>query len=137
MNNGKLSKLSSECPQRPLTAVCEKYPEIAFAYLFGSCASGEQTAMSDVDLALYHNKESDFSFNKLLLFHGDCCRALQRNDIDILVLNTTKNLILLNEIITKGKIIYNTNQNLLDEFEVNTLHRAHDFIERNRLESIQ
>jgi len=128
--------MSPEFQLQPLIAVCEKYPEIAFAYLFGSCATGEQTAMSDIDIAIYHNKESDFSFNKLLLFHGDCCRVLQRNDIDILVINTTKNLILLNEIITTGKIIYNTNQNLLDEFEVNTLHRAHDFIERNRLESI-
>ena len=133
----KVKKLSPELLQRHLTAICRKYSEIAFAYLFGSCATGEQTAMSDVDLALYLKKESDFSFNKLLLFHGDCCRALQRNDIDIIVLNTTKNLILLNEIITKGKIIYNTNQNLLDEFEVNTLHRVHDFIERNLLESIQ
>ena len=122
--------------QDTLYAVCKKYPEIAFVYLFGSWAVGEQTAMSDIDLALYHKKEINFSFNKLLLFHGDCCRALQRNDIDILVLNTTKNLILLNEIITKGKIIYTRNQNLLDEFEVNTLHRIHDFTERNCSETI-
>lgn len=122
--------------QHTLNAVCKKYPEIAFAYLFGSCATGEQTAMSDIDIAIYLNKKSAFRFNKLLLFHGDCCRVLQRNDIDILVLNTTRNLILLKEIITKGKIIYNINQNLLDDFELNTLHNVHDFTERNRLENI-
>ncbi len=92
--------------------------------------------MSDIDLALYLNNESDFSFTKLLLFHVEYCRSLQRNAIDIIVHNTTNNLILLNEIITKGKIIYNTHQNLLDEFEVNTRYRVHDFVERNPLESI-
>ena len=120
--------------QHTLNAVCRKYPEIAFAYLFGSYATGEQTALSDIDIAIYLNKPSTFSFNRLLLFHGDCCRVLQRNDIDILVLNTTRNLILLKEIITMGKIIYNINQELLDDFEVRTLHVVHDFTERYRLE---
>jgi len=120
-----MSKLEIE-----LNAVCSKYPEIAFAYLFGSYATGEQSAMSDVDIALYLNKNADFNFNKLLLFHGDCCRILHRNDIDILVLNTTKNLLLMKDIITKGRILYNINQELLDDFEISTLHTAHDFTER-------
>ena len=122
--------------QHTLSAVCKKYPEIAFAYIFGSYATGEQSALSDIDIALYLEKQSNFDFNKLLLFHGDCCRALQRNDIDILVLNTTKHLILIKNIITKGKIIYNVNQELLDDFEVKTLHTVHDFTERNLPERI-
>ena len=121
--------------QHTLSAVCKKYREITFAYLFGSWATDKQTAMSDIDIAIYLKKKSAFRFNTLLLFHGDCCRVLQRNDIDIVVLNTTRNLILVKEIITKGKIIYNINQDLLDDFEVNALHTIHDFTEHNRLES--
>lgn len=121
--------------QDAINTVCKKYPEIAFAYLFGSYATGDQSTLSDVDIALYLEKQSNFDFNKRLLFLGNCCRALQRNDIDILVLNTTKNLILLKEIITKGRIIYNINQELLDDFEIKTLHSVHDFTERARLEN--
>ena len=121
--------------EHTINTVCKKYPEIAFAYLFGSYATGEQTTMSDIDIAIYLKKKSDFNFHKLLLFQGDCCRVLQRNDIDVLVLNTTKNLILLQEIITRGKIIYNINQDLLDNFEIRTLHSVFDFTERNRREN--
>jgi predicted nucleotidyltransferase len=117
-----------------LKCVCKKYPDIVFAYLFGSYATGEQTAMSDIDLAIYLKSESEFNFNKLLLFHGDCCRALKRNDVDVLVLNTAKNLILLQDIILTGKIIYNANQTILDDFELRTLHAVHDFRERNSWE---
>ena len=116
--------------QYTINAVCKKYPEIAFAYIFGSYATGEQSSLSDIDIAIYLEKQSNFDFNKLLLFHSDCCRSLKRNDIDILVLNTTKNLILMKDIIAKGKIIYNINQELLDDFEVKTLHAVHDFTER-------
>ena len=120
--------------QAHLNGVCKKYSEIAFAYLFGSYATDEQTETSDIDIAVYLNNKSDFNFNKLLLFHGDCCRALKRNDIDVLVLNTTKNLILLNDILTTGKIIYNSNQKLLDDFALRTSHAVHDFKERNSWE---
>jgi len=117
-----------------LNSVCTKYPDIAFAYLFGSYASGEQTPMSDIDIAIYLKSVSEFNFNKLLLFHGDCCRALKRNDVDVLVLNTAKNLILLQDIILKGIIIYNTDQTILDDFVLRTLHAVHDFKERNSWE---
>ena len=37
--------------QDKLKTVFKTYPKIAFAYLFGSYATDEQTAMSDVDIA--------------------------------------------------------------------------------------
>ncbi len=78
--------------------VFEKYEQIAFAYLFGSVATGEQTAMSDVDIAIYLRQGVHFSFDDTLQFQGDCCRILKRNDVDVLVLNNTRNLILLEDI---------------------------------------
>ena len=110
-----------------LDSVFRNYDQIAFAYLFGSVATGEQTAMSDVDIAIYLRLGVHFSFDDTLQFQGDCCRILRRNDVDVLVLNKTRNLILLEDIIRKGRIIYNADQNLLDDFELKTLHLACDF----------
>ena len=104
-----------------------KYKQISFAYLFGSTATGQQTALSDVDIAVYLRKSSRFSFDDTLSFHGDCCRVLKRNDVDVLILNTTKNLILLEDIIHHGHIIYNIDSMLLNDFELRTLHIASDF----------
>jgi len=119
---------------QPLDAVMKRHHLILFAYLFGSYATGEQAAMSDIDIAIFVENVKGISFNEKLLFHGDCCRALKRNDVDILVLNTTKNLVLLEDIICDGKIIYNCDQDILDDFEVKALHKIHDFKENPLLE---
>lgn len=119
---------------QPLEVVMKRHHSILFAYLFGSYAVGEQTAMSDIDIAVFVENEKGISFNEKLLLHGDCCRVLKRNDVDILVLNTTKNLFLLEDIICDGKIIYNRDQDLLDEFELKTLHAIYDFKENPLLE---
>lgn len=110
-----------------LHKVFGKYEQIAFAYLFGSVSTGENTALSDIDIAIYLRGNVHFSFNDTLQFHGDCCRVLKRNDVDVLVLNKVRNLILLEDIIRNGHSIYNTDPLLLDDFELNTLHIAEDF----------
>ena len=110
-----------------LHKVFVKYGKVAFAYLFGSVATEDQTVLSDIDIAIYLKKGTRFSFNDTLQFHGDCCRVLKRNDVDVLVLNKVRNLILLEDIICNGQSIYNTDPILLNDFELNTLHIAKDF----------
>ena len=117
-----------------LLPVLTKYPQIAFAYLFGSVATGEHTALSDVDIAVFHRFDSSFSFDDTLRFQGDCCRVLKRNDVDVLVLNKTSNLILLDDIIRNGLIIYNKEPRLLDDFELSTLHLVCDFKQQRQQE---
>lgn len=117
-----------------LKNVFKRHRQIAFAYLFGSMASGEQTALSDVDIAVYHYRDARFSFDDTLQFQGDCCRVLQRNDVDVLVLNTSENLILLDNVIRNGRIIYNMAPQLLNDFELKTLHLACDFKYQRRRE---
>ena len=90
--------------------------------------------MSDVDIAIHVHNPSAFTFTKLLHFQGDCCRVLQRNDIDTLVLNTTRNLILIDEIIRHGILFYSTDQDLADDFEVASMHAIFDFKERKSRE---
>lgn len=116
-----------------LTPVLKKYSKIAFAYLFGSVATEEQNQFSDVDVAIFHYPDVDFSFDNILQFQGDCCRILKRNDVDILLLNKARNLILLDDVIRKGRIILNREPQLLNDFELKTLHQVCDFkYQRNR-----
>ncbi len=110
-----------------LKPVFEKHIEILSTYLFGSCAEGGGTALSDIDLAIFVKNPKSFSLTDKLSVHADCCRVLKRNDIDLVVLNQTRNLILLEQIIKKGIIIWNKNSPLFDDFELKTLHLAQDF----------
>lgn len=110
-----------------LKPVFEKYTEILAAYLFGSCAAEDETALSDIDLAIFVENPKSFSLTDKLAVHADCCRILKRNDLDLVVLNQTRNLILLEQIIKTGIIIWNQNSPLFDEFELKTLHFAQDF----------
>ena len=110
-----------------LEPIFEKHNEILSAYLFGSYAEGDETALSDIDLAIFVENPKSFSLTDKLSVHADCCRILKRNDLDLVVLNQTRNLILLEQIIRTGIIIWNTNSPLFDDFELKTLHLAQDF----------
>jgi len=100
---------------------------IAAAYLFGSRAKGEAGPTSDVDLAvLLHDAAGNCGLELRLDLYADCCRALKRNDIDIVILNTTRNQFLLEEVVSRGVVLYQDDVGLREEFEVKVMH---DFIE--------
>ena len=112
-----------------LLAVLEKYRDrIVFAYLFGSAAEGEMHPSSDIDVAVYvSDKKAEDHFDIRLSLHADLCRALKRNDIDLLILNRTKNLILLDEIIRHGEVLFDSDIDFRYDFENRILHMAIDF----------
>ncbi len=118
-----------------LQPVLKKYQqELKAVYLFGSIAEGDSTSLSDVDLAVYVEDPERFSFQSKLMLHGDCCRVLARNDVDLVVMNSSKNLLLLEEIITTGQVVWEKDSAMRIEFEAQLLHRAIDFKEqRSRL----
>lgn len=117
-----------EAIKEALAPVFEKMSDrIAAAYLFGSRAKGEAGPASDVDLAvLLHESAGNCGQELRLDLYADCCRALKRNDIDIVILNTTRNLFLLEEVVNRGVVLYQNDIGLREEFEVNVMH---DFIE--------
>ncbi|MFO7761974.1 MAG: type VII toxin-antitoxin system MntA family adenylyltransferase antitoxin [Thermodesulfobacteriota bacterium] len=101
---------------------------ILFAYLFGSLASKEEDSASDVDIAVFCAAiEPETCFELKLELHADLCRALGRNDVDIVVLNTATNLVLLDEIIRKGIVFYETDPAARADFEVRTILKGIDF----------
>jgi predicted nucleotidyltransferase len=113
--------------------VLEKYEEtVLFAYLFGSTAHGEGIRRSgDIDIAVFLSRGSRESYFEIKLsLYADLCRALQRNDVDLLVLNTATNLVLLDQIVRTGIVLRDRQADKRVDFEIRVLHRALDFKEQ-------
>lgn len=102
--------------------------EIIAAYLFGSTAKGTTSPSSDIDIALL-TRNSDKKNGASLKFrlYADICRTLKRNDIDLVLLNLSGNLILNDEIIRYGKVFYSNDDEAREEFELKVLHSSTDF----------
>jgi predicted nucleotidyltransferase len=114
--------------------------KVAFAYLFGSTLSDQSRPLSDIDLAVYISKKnrSDFLEIKFALY-ADFCRALNRNDIDVVLLNTAKNMILLENIVNEGQVIFETPGGKITrkDFELKVRHQVIDFkTQRKRIMGI-
>jgi len=112
-----------------LTPIFDKYhEEIIAAYLFGSTARGQASPSSDIDIAVLMRKR-DNTRGATLKFrlYADLCRELKRNDIDLVVLDLSGNLILNDEIVRHGKLIFDTDHDAREEFELNVLHACTDF----------
>ncbi|MCX8030557.1 MAG: nucleotidyltransferase domain-containing protein, partial [Thermodesulfovibrionales bacterium] len=112
-----------------LLSVFQKHSkDVLFAYLFGSSVSCQTHPTSDVDIAVYFSEnDKPLNYDKMLLLHADLCRTLKRNDIDILILNIAKNIILLDDIVRHGVLIYDREPDVREAFEIKVLHQAIDF----------
>jgi predicted nucleotidyltransferase len=118
-----------ESIKRALLPLFEKYRgKVAFAYLFGSVAAGEAAPLSDVDIAVFieaGNRET--FFDDRLSLYADICRALKSNDVDLLVLNSATNLVILEEVVRHGVVLYDRDSDRREAFELRVLHQAIDF----------
>ncbi len=118
---------------RILRSLVQQQDRVVFAYLFGSHARGDISALSDIDIAAY------FVDGDLLRWHEwkislymALSRRLGTNDIDIVVLNSASNLILLDDIIRRGVVLVDRDPDLREDFEQRVLHRAIDFRTQRR-----
>ncbi len=111
-----------------IPVLCKYEQDILFAYLFGSSVHGDVIPSGDVDIAVFfaHGSPESYFAAKLSL-HADLCRALKRNDVDVVVLNTATNIMLLDEITRTGIVLYDRDPDTRMDFEVGILHRAIDF----------
>ena len=110
-----------------LQPIFSRYADrIIFCYCFGSLATNNYTGNSDVDLAFYvHPDAVNYDFK--LTLYAECSRALKRNDIDIIILNDLKNLILSETVVRYGILLYESNKDERTSYEIKTLHNAIDF----------
>jgi len=106
----------------------ERQHHFMFVYLFGSIARNDHTESSDLDIAVYveENIKQDYFDIKSELYLN-LSRVLKINRIDIVVMNQCRNLILLNNIITHGQLIYEKNQSARIDYEQKISHNAIDF----------
>src|SRR3989304_3120170 len=82
---------------------------VIFAYIFGSCADGTDNSLSDIDIAVYLDKDKP-DFDDYLTIHSHISRILQTNKLDLIILNNVKNLILLDKIVRDGIVICDKNR---------------------------
>lgn len=107
---------------------CKYHQEIIAAYLFGSVARDEASPSSDVDIAiLVRTKDRMEAAALRFRLYADLSRTLKRNDIDLVLLNFSDNLILNEEIVRNGKVLYSADDYAREEFELKTLHGCMDF----------
>ncbi len=102
--------------------------KISFAYLFGSRAQQTHTQSSDIDIAVFLNntvEKNHFDIKTDLYLQIN--RMVKQNKIDIVIMNQCKNIILLNQIITDGKLLCDNNPSLRVDYEQKMLHTAIDF----------
>ncbi len=100
---------------------------VEFAYLFGSCADGSQKASSDVDIAVFLSKTD---LDSELQVNYELSKFLKK-DVDMLVLNSAKNLSLLDAVLKKGIVLKDSEKRV--DFELRTQHDILDYKEFKRI----
>lgn len=115
-----------------IRAACERNADmLAAVYLFGSAARGDATQNSDLDIAILVAEKKRIAGLRFMLF-AEFSRALKRNDIDIVILNTSSNLILQDDIIRCGVLIYEGDSDAREEYESRILHSGIDFRQQRK-----
>jgi len=110
-----------------LKILFKSIPEIKIVYLFGSQATGKTHKNSDFDFAVYLDpKKTKKSFDILITLSGKISYLLKKESVDVLILNTTHNLILKNSVITQGIVLYEIPGFRLN-FEISTIGEYRDF----------
>ena len=98
--------------------VLSYYPDVEAIYFFGSYLTPDQQQDSDADLALLFPHEKARLLKNLAM--GECRDALEnvlKRTVDLINLRTA-NTVFQNEIIQHGRIIYQQNERVVDEFEM-------------------
>ncbi|MEA1891242.1 MAG: nucleotidyltransferase domain-containing protein [Campylobacterota bacterium] len=96
---------------------------VKFAYLFGSYADGSFHDRSDVDVAVYLD---DDSFDEQLRVSYELSKVVEK-EVDLVLLNSVKNLYLCEDIITKGILLKDAEKRI--DFELRKHHQYLDYIE--------
>lgn len=65
----------------------DRFPDVVFAYLFGSLGSGRPGPLSDVDVAVYIEEGADLGSRRLEII-GALTRHLGTDEVDVVVLNS-------------------------------------------------
>ncbi len=104
-----------------LKELLKKEDVVEFGYIFGSYVDGSFTNSSDVDLALYLKK--DLLDVRLELIYR-LSKELKK-DVDLVVLNSVKNIYLLDNILQNAEVIKDSDKRV--DFELRKEHEILDY----------
>jgi len=103
----------------------ENYHKVVFAYLFGSLAKNTVNPLSDIDIALYLKRGTNFTKEKILIL-GDLIDILGTEEIDLVILNTAP-LTLKARVVENKKILVDKEPFFRHSFESLVLREYFDF----------
>ena len=106
-------------------AIAAACPDVVFAYLFGSTATGARTPRSDVDLAIFVAPTADAQAARLIVARV-AARRLSTDAVDIVVLNSAP-LSLAGRVLTTRRVLLDRDPFLRHRFESLTTRKFHDF----------
>ena len=100
-------------------------PDILFAYLFGSFAKGKLMPLSDIDIAVFLKKNSNFIKNKVNML-SILIDILNSDEIDLVILNSAS-LPLSMRIIENKKVIGDKAPFVRHQYESLIMRKYFDF----------
>ncbi len=103
----------------------ENRDDITFAYLFGSYAKGNQTHLSDIDIAVYMKYDNQV-FEKKLQVLSDLTKILETDDIDLVILNKAP-ISLLTKILASKAVLIDKDPPVRHTFESLKMRMGFDF----------
>lgn len=104
---------------RKIPEVLSRHPEVIVAYLFGSYAKGEETPLSDIDIAYLFAPKAFRSLDYLALdlqIDVELSQVLQTDEVDCKLLNKAP-LEFQYEVVTQGKLIFCRDEKLRESYE--------------------
>lgn len=112
-------------------------PEVGFAYLFGSRMQNRDNSLSDLDLAVWIDKqkirEADFPYGYTASLTSRLMSLAQDNRIDLVVLNEAAPPLKYG-ILTQGVLIFCRNPELERNFFIRSFHQYQDTLPLRRIQ---
>ena len=107
-----------------LAGLFETMPEVQTVFLFGSYGTVYQTPLSDIDFAVYYNREQTLKDEAALL--NRLAIALDTDQVDLVNLNKAY-LVLRFRVINEGRIVFERNPVVTSDFIENVIRYYQDF----------
>jgi predicted nucleotidyltransferase len=110
-----------------LTDFLIRQPEVSLAYLFGSQAQGRAHSLSDVDVAVLLAEQFTPAEQSRARLHllGELMALLQREDVDLVVLNQAS-LLLRHRVLRDGRLLFANDDRARVRFAAETYRRYLD-----------